>query len=255
LVDVNDHLGYRFFIDDKFDPVLLRLSAFLEPSESSILLDIGANIGAASIPCAIKYKNNIIAVEASKKNASILMQNCFLNEVKIMPHVVCAVDDQTVEKTDWVEFFIVNGNSAASSIFRQWNPSKIPTKREFARTATIDSILAGVDLQKIYLVKIDVEGAEALVLKGFRSISALRAPVVFEYRVDVMKKCLNDDGSELLGILEENYMLFSIEMADEKLTLGEFDKNEAYENAIGIPRAHAGYFLSRLPFRMKAEAA
>ena len=46
------------------------------------ILDIGANIGHASIPICKKLSCNLIAVEASKENASLLLRNINLNNIK-----------------------------------------------------------------------------------------------------------------------------------------------------------------------------
>ena len=39
-----------------------------DPKNDDILIDIGANIGTASIPFALRYDNEVIAFEASKIN-------------------------------------------------------------------------------------------------------------------------------------------------------------------------------------------
>ena len=47
-----------------------------------VLLDIGANIGHASIPICKELSCSLIAVEASKENASLLLKNINLNNIK-----------------------------------------------------------------------------------------------------------------------------------------------------------------------------
>ena len=65
-VDINDHLGYRFFLEEGFDNFLLMLGKKLKISEKDILLDIGANIGTTCIPFAILTGAEVIGIEASK---------------------------------------------------------------------------------------------------------------------------------------------------------------------------------------------
>ena len=190
LVDVNEHLGYKFFVNDGFDPLVLQIAKYLEIDEASILLDIGANIGSTCIPFALKYHADVIAIEASKTNALLLLKNASLNKVKLWAHIVCVVDPRTAQSNEWLHFYSKSGNAAANSIFKDWNPSKSVSDVEVVKTMTIDSILQNVDLNRIKIVKIDVEGAEAMALRGFETLSLLRALLLFEYRVDVMKSCL-----------------------------------------------------------------
>jgi FkbM family methyltransferase len=238
LVDVNEHLGYRFFINNGFDPLVLQVSERLEIDETSILLDIGANIGSTCIPFAMKYNAEVIAVEASKNNAFLLLKNAWLNQIKLWPHIVCAVDPLTARSNEWLQFFSKTGNSAANSLFKDWNPSKAASGFEFVKTTTVDSILENVDLKRIRIVKIDVEGAEAMVLRGFRKLSSLQAPLLFEYRVDVMKRDLYVDGSEMLSEIRDDFDLFGIEERGESFALCDFDPERPCANAMAIPKAN-----------------
>ena len=104
------------------------------------------------------------------------------------------------------------------------------------------------DLEKIGLIKIDVEGAEEEVLRGFTSISKTDAPIVFEYRVDVLQKDLNQSGKELISELEKNFKLFGIKIIDNQIMLIDFDSTLPVANAIGLPlRNWQEYFLKLSP--------
>ena len=247
LVDVNEHLGYGFFVNDGFDPLVLQVAQYLDIDDTSILLDIGANIGSTCLPFALQYNADVIAVEASKSNALLLLKNASLNKVKLWAHIVCAVDPLTAKSNEWLNLYSKSGNAAANSLFKEWNPSKSTPDVEIVKTMTIDSILQGVDLNRIKIVKIDIEGAEAMALRGFETLSLLQAPLLFEYRIDVMKRDLNDDGSELLQIIDRNFDVFGISAKNEGIALCEFDRQTPCANAIAIPRSRRSYFLQRLP--------
>lgn len=246
VVDVNEHLGYRFFLNDGFDPIVLELAKKLNLNEDSILLDIGANIGSTSIPFGIRFGGEIIAIEASKKNAHLLVKNASLNRVKIRPHIVCAVDPETFARKPWMTFYRQSGNSAANSLFKSWNPSKVEPDVEHVPTSTVDTVLASVDLSKIAIVKIDVEGAEAMVLKGFDKLAQINAPVLFEYRVDVMRRDLGDDGHQIVRLLSANHIIYGLEETPGDFTLSPFDPSRPYANAIAIPRQGQEHFCHAL---------
>jgi len=246
LVDVNEHLGFRFYIYKEFDPLLLKISSFLDIDETNILLDIGANIGSTCIPFAIKYNAAVIAVEASKNNAFLLLKNAWLNQIKLDAHLVCAVDPNTANTRQWIKFFNNNGNSAANSIFPSWNPSLSSAGYEFVKTITIDKILENVNINKICLVKIDVEGSEEMVLKGFSKLKLLNSPIMFEYRIDVMKRDLKEDGSKIIEELSSDFEIYGITKSrDGTVGLINFDPDMPSDNAIAFPRTNKEYYLER----------
>ena len=250
IVNVNEHLGYRFFIEEKFDETVLEISKIINIQEDDILLDIGANIGVVSIPVALKFKAEVIAVEASPLNSSLLLKNISLNNVKFQVHNFCAVSPEMVEKEKYLKVYSNTGNSAANSIYKNWNRSKIDSQNfEYSRASTIDSILFEKDLERIKLIKIDVEGAELESLKGFSKVNVLDAPIVFEYRIDVMKRDLNDDGSKLVDYLSRHFELFGIKKNEKSgLKLVPFDPDLAVADAIGLPLKSLNRYLKLFKF-------
>src|SRR6185295_8003723 len=54
-VDVNDHLGYRFMMNDGFDSFLLWLKAKLGIGKGDMLIDIGAYVGSVCVPFALRF--------------------------------------------------------------------------------------------------------------------------------------------------------------------------------------------------------
>ena len=45
IVNVNDHIGYKTYLNNTFDNSLLLLSKFLQIDKNDIIIDVGANIG------------------------------------------------------------------------------------------------------------------------------------------------------------------------------------------------------------------
>jgi FkbM family methyltransferase len=237
-VDINDHLGYQFLMKDGFDNFMLWLGTKLGMEKSDILLDIGANVGSVCVPFALRFGTEVIAIEASKTNCAILLKNAALNRVKLQVHCNCAVDTQTAEKQRYLEFFSNNGNMAASSMFNRWNPSVSAAQVEYARTGVADQLVGpDVGSDRIKLIKIDVEGAEAIVLRGMPQLLASEAPIAFEYRIDVMLRDLKDDGSEMIDLLQVNHTIYGIESRKDGYALVDFDPKVPYENALALPKS------------------
>lgn len=239
-IDVNDHLGYRFFMNDGFDSFLLWLGAKLGVQKGDILVDIGANVGSVCVPFALRFGAEIIAIEASKANCAMLLKNASLNKVKMQVHCNCAVDEQTASANRYIEFFTNNGNMAASSMFKRWNPSVSETHVEYARTAVADQLI-GPDMgnDRIKLIKMDVEGAESVVLRGMREMLRSGVPIAFEYRIDLMLRDLQDNGSEMIAMLRANHEIVGVEPRGGGYALVDFDPTRSYENALALPASRA----------------
>jgi len=250
VVNINEHLGYRFFMDQQFDETIHLVAKQISLSENDILLDIGANVGVVSIPVALKTNCEVIAIEASPMNASLLLKNVSLNAVKFRVLNVCAVNRNLFEKSDYIKIYTKRGNSAANSIFQEWNKSQYESAHfELSKSTMLDQVLSDSDLKRIKLVKIDVEGAELEALQGFQKISAIDAPIIFEYRIDVMKRDLNDNGAELINLLRRNYRLWGLRKSQSnKIALIPFNPNLPVANAIGLPLQTISNFTSLFTF-------
>jgi len=249
ILDLNDHLGYNIFIANKVDTNLITLGKKINFTNENILLDIGANTGLMCIPFALIFNCEVIAIEASKVNSSILLENAALNNAKLLLHSVCVTDHKSALESPWIKLFGRGGNSGAASIYSGWNPSKNEDekqKMEIVPTTTMDDLIPRVYLNRIGLIKIDVEGAEALVLKGFNNIFSIHVPIIFEYRVDLLRRISSIDKSEFIKVLESHYKLFSFKIINNQLELSNFDYSVSQENAIGLPKDKLEYFLSKL---------
>lgn len=161
VLDINDHLGYRVYVKNKVDRDAILIGKALGFTNQDIFLDIGANTGLVCIPFATYFDCEVIAVEASKSNSSLLLQNAFINKVKLHLHVVCLTDVSSSLQKPWIEIYGRNGNSGATSVFNEWNPSKGQVKenilRELSPASTLDELIPEQVLNRISLIKIDVE--------------------------------------------------------------------------------------------------
>lgn len=126
-----------------FEEVFLQGEyAIRQPLDPKLILDIGANVGCASVWFANRYPNaKIIAVEPDASNVAVLRQN-----VAPYPSV------RVIEGAVWYE-------SATMAIDDQGDKSGIQVHAGDGgvRGMTIDEI-AGTD--RIDILKLDVEGAE-----------------------------------------------------------------------------------------------
>jgi FkbM family methyltransferase len=153
----NEHIGRHIYLTGEFDrstvEVLLKHS---EPGD--VLLDIGANIGYVSA-CFLQNVNRskVIAIEPQPKIVDLLQSNLkpFGDErYKVFP---VALSDK--DASGWLE--ICDLNRGASKIVAEQNKQSV--KVELWSTKRLFESVQG---EKIGVVKIDVEGHEATVLRA-----------------------------------------------------------------------------------------
>ena len=216
-VDINDHIGFRSFIkNEPFEMSVFYVAKNMGLTKDDCILDIGANIGHASIPICKELSCSLIAVEASKENASLLLKNINLNNIKAEVLVSALVSPDF--KEDYIKLYIRNGNRGANSLLKKWNPSLLGDDYEWAPCLTLDSLLNNVmNSKKIKLIKIDVEGMEYEVLKGgINFIKKSKIPILMEYRLD---KNTKTKLKKILTMLRKIYNINGIDGMGKKLSL------------------------------------
>jgi FkbM family methyltransferase len=132
---------------------------------TKVFVDVGANIGGYSIRAA-KYCK-VYVIEPLPRNYKILKINEKLNNVKIISFNIAAGN-----KNGKIKLYYTQGNWGISSIrYEQIAFMEVEMK-------TLDEI---INEESIDLMKIDVEGAEDLVLEGARNCLKRIKMVIIEY--------------------------------------------------------------------------
>lgn len=144
------------------------------------VLDIGTNIGvvAASLARHVGAGGHVHAFEPSPDTARMAAATVALNGLRNVTLTEAAVGDTDGE----IAFHATPGNSAIASAVRhgfsllnEWREISVPC-------LTIDAIAEARAIDRLRLVKIDVEGHELNVLRGgLRTFRHLKPSIVFEY--------------------------------------------------------------------------
>lgn len=160
---VNGIKDSQVFYTGEFNTGLSRTSPFLfrTAKRGDIIFDVGANIGAYTVPLALRVGNegHVYAFEALRANYEILLQNIALNALKNVTPVFGAVTDKsgTYEVPEVSERSENMGNYslASESVGRITIPS-----------LSLDDFVAENSIERINLMKIDIEGSETIALRG-----------------------------------------------------------------------------------------
>jgi FkbM family methyltransferase len=225
-VDLNDIIGFRAALNGKWDDTALNVIRKFN-SKTTILIDIGANIGTTCIPAA-SFGYKVIAYEANPLMASYLLQNIALNptiEITTFPFALGSTFNKSTEIFENV------GNQGASSLDRNWSPGIQPATMYKTHLTTLDVSLQMITIKKKekLIIKLDTEGYEIEVLKGAqKTIEKYRPIVLFE----------NNPGSSALvsPIIRylKGYLFFAV---TEDLMFTRANLEKRYENVFAIHKS------------------
>jgi FkbM family methyltransferase len=158
LPNLIENIGFEIFINGIYEEETSDFIAKKLPP-NGIFLDLGANIGAISIPLQKKRSDaKIVCVEAAPWIFKYLEQNLERNhaaDVHAINKVLFYTDDEEINFYSPDEKF---GKGSLSPVFTK--------KVVKVNTVKLDSLLESLEFQKADMVKIDVEGYEYHVFKG-----------------------------------------------------------------------------------------
>jgi FkbM family methyltransferase len=163
-----------YVVRELYEPELTWLSKFLQPGETFI--DAGANCGLYTVAAAnlVGPSGRIFAFEPGRESLAMLRQNVALNklsQVTVLP--VALSDSRGIARL----YAHVHG---ASSFSLGHSPGTEPGYEEI-QTDTLDSVLQKHGVARVQTIKMDVEGAEELILRGATHLFSRCLPrVLFE---------------------------------------------------------------------------
>jgi FkbM family methyltransferase len=139
-----------------------------------VVFDVGAHVGIWSLLAARRNPAaRIHAFEPSTDAADRLCAHVRLNDASGVVVNPVAVGEDNTDRV----FFPATNNTGASSFFRR-SIDQVAERR--VRVVTLDSYVERERIERVDLIKVDVEGAETLVFRGAsRLLASDAAPIVF----------------------------------------------------------------------------
>lgn len=178
-VDTGSALEYSLLFRGVHEPEIVEWIEHVVRA-GSVCLDVGANVGAHALVMARRAgpSGRVLAFEPHPRLARRLRENVGLNGYRNVTVVEAAVSDADGE----ARFF-----GFRPGAFRQGISSLVPDERtgEEMRVRTVDGarIAERFALERLDLVKIDVEGHDAVVVRALlETIVRHRPLVIFEFR-------------------------------------------------------------------------
>ena len=211
---------------EKCDPQLLASAAELVAS-GDVVWDVGANLGLFSFAAAglAGPAGRVLAIEPDSWLVSLLRRSAAANSNRIAP--VDVIPTAVSDSVDFKRFHIARRTRAMNYLdgFGLTEPGE-SREEQLVPTVTLDWILERFPAPKV--LKIDVEGAEAQVVRGGkRMFSEIQPAVICEVAREsqsFITECLRDYG----------YILF-----DAQCLKGERKPVAAAAwNTLALPKGH-----------------
>ena len=156
-----------------------RFKAALGPG--MVVLDVGASFGLYALAAAraVGPSGRVIAFEPAAETASALREHLRLNGVEERVEVIeAAVSERTTVETFWQQETSFVASLVETATRQEAGESSAPLETRRVPAVKLDDFCRERRLEPDVL-KIDVEGAEADVLRGAREILERRRAVVF----------------------------------------------------------------------------
>ncbi len=163
-----------------------------------VVVDVGANVGWFTLLAAslVGEKGRVHAVEANAKNVALLhrsvRRNGFGDQVQIHP----------LAASDRPDTLVLAPQAGSNGIVddRDWFASQFDV--QLVHALALDDLLGTLD--RLDLVKMDIEGGEYRALLGFRQLlERFRPDVLTEYSPALLQEVSKVDPSELLRFWDE----------------------------------------------------
>ena len=173
LVSLDSWIEWNIWAHGAYELATLRLiNELVRPGD--MVIDVGANIGLMSIRCA-RLGARVVSIEADPVIAAKLTSNLALNCLDSVSVVVAAAIDTC--DTDSVILHRPDNSAANQGTASLRDLQHLSGEEISVPAITLDSL----QLESVRLIKIDVEGAEGLVVcGGWRTIEMSKPFLLFE---------------------------------------------------------------------------
>lgn len=206
----NDHIGKKIRRTGLYEKENIELCLdLLRQLEEPVVMDVGANIGNHALAFST-VAARVHAFEPLPPIFDILEQNIRQNDLaNIVAHPLALSD----ENGEGIIHMVSERNIGASSFAK---PSHLSSQALNVTKRRGDDIVDELGLERIDLLKIDVESHEAFVLKGLeQSIKRFRPLIIMEWNDPATVSHLRN--SAIMGWFEQHYHTYVICKSNERI--------------------------------------
>lgn len=228
----------KLYLTGTYEKGLLKIiSQILKPGD--VVVDAGANIGLISIFSGILVGPSglVLAFEPHPETVLILNKNIQINQlthVKVFPQGL----GSKRSKAKIYSNLHINRGAASMVDFQEGAPSFD------IEVSVLDEVLASQKVNKVKLLKVDVEGFEMEVLKGAESILSQENGPILVVECSQKRNNFNYSIKNLYDYLTQNlaYQLFKFSISKERISklipVNRVEEMPEHDNIVGLKKFH-----------------
>lgn len=215
----------------------LSLLKRLLKNQVKTIFDVGANCGWFSLEMALSFPNAYIyAFEPIQDLFLDFQKNISLNTTTNIEAIQLGLSD----KEDTIDLYFDPQNSAYTSMKNILEVDPSNAKKTSVNITTLDIFNKNPDF-----IKIDVEGAELLVLQGGINTIKQSKPILFIEMVRKWTKHFNYHPNDIINFLNDlGYSCYRIEDIDQILECEFMNENDLETNFIFLDRIKHANLIS-----------
>jgi FkbM family methyltransferase len=211
-LDLREGIDFAIWLLGAFERrTIAAYSRYVGPG--SIVFDIGANIGAHTLPLAVRVgaTGHVYAFEPvrwarNKLQANLGLNGSLTDRVTVHQLLLTERDGAPVPATIHASWPL----GSAAGVHPALRARRLPT--DGAGAVTVDSFVSAEQLTRLDLIKLDVDGHECSVLRGARNtLRRFRPVIVLELSPYILEEH-GDSIDSLLRLLKDGrYLLYHLD--------------------------------------------
>lgn len=196
-LDLNEGIDFSIYLLGSFEPLTQKqFRRFVQKDD--VVIDIGANIGAHTLPLAQKVGENgrVIAVEptmwaSQKLRNSVALNKGLSSRIEIKQCMLVSGDKDLIPDNIYSSWPLEKLND---NYLHKEHKGRLMSTAGSGKS-TLDELIKELNLEKVNVIKLDVDGNEYSVLKGaHRTISRFHPIIFMELAPYVFDEAADFDG-------------------------------------------------------------
>jgi len=181
----------------EYEPIETRILRKIA-RDSSVIVDIGANVGFYTVELAFSMPSNgiLFSFEPVEHTNIQLRQNVELNgleNVQVFKLGLSNLESET-------EIFLPNKSVSSAASLRNLHPQEVVFS-EIIKLKTLDSVFESQHIDNCDLIKIDVEGGELQVIQGGKKLIEKYKPTIFAELLRKWSSAFSYHPNEVMRLL------------------------------------------------------
>ena len=210
-------------------------------NKDMIFFDIGAHIGFYSINAAKRHETiKVYSFEPIPQTFELLQKNIYINKLNNVFFYNVGLLDMEKE----VDFFFnptMSGNASARNLAEDTNIKKIS-----AKVTSVDDFIFAQQLERLDIIKCDVEGGELLVFQGGKKAIKKYTPIIFTEMLRKWSKKFHYHPNDIISLLASCDYQCYISQNDKLVEFNKMDDATIATNFFFLHRYKHQQHIQRL---------